>query len=386
MVKEMNDRIKKLREQSVNTVPRLSIERAKLVTEAYKKYAGKVSIPVLRALTFQYVLEHKTICINEGELIVGERGTGPQEAPTYPELCCHTVEDFDIMDKRDKIFFRASEETKRIQQEEIIPFWSGKAIRDLMFDHMTPDWKDCYEAGIYTEFMEQRAPGHTVAGGKIYQKGFLDFKKEIEQQLQALDYQNDAEAFDKQEELKAMAICCDAIITFAHRHAEKAKALAQTETDPVRRTELSAIAEVCSHVPAHAPRTFQEALQTYWFVHLSVITELNTWDSFCPGKLDLHLYPFYEREVREGSLTKSQAKELLQCFWIKFNNQPAPPKVGITLQESATYTDFCNINIGGIKPDGSDGVNDVSYLLLDTVEEMELLQPSTNVQISRKNP
>lgn len=386
MVKEMNDRIRKLREQSVNTVPRLSIERAKLVTEAYKKYAGKVSIPVLRALTFQYVLENKTICINEGELIVGERGTGPQEAPTYPELCCHTVEDFDIMDKRDKIFFRASEETKRIQQEEIIPFWSGKAIRDLMFDHMTPDWKDCYEAGIYTEFMEQRAPGHTVAGGKIYQKGFLDFKKEIEQQLQALDYQNDAEAFDKQEELKAMAICCDAIITFAYRHAEKAKALALNETDPVRRTELSAIAEVCSHVPAHAPRTFREALQTYWFVHLSVITELNTWDSFCPGKLDLHLYPFYEREVREGSLTKSQAKELLQCFWIKFNNQPAPPKVGITLQESATYTDFCNINIGGIKPDGSDGVNDVSYLLLDTVEEMELLQPSTNVQISRKNP
>ncbi|MDF2875094.1 MAG: cutC 6 [Sporomusa sp.] len=384
--KNVNSRVEKLREQSVTSVPRLSIERARLVTEAYKQYAGTVSIPVLRALTFKYLMENKSICINEGELIVGERGTGPQEAPTYPELCCHTVEDFDIMDKREKIFFRVDQETKRVQKEEIIPFWQGKAIRDLMFEQMTPAWKDCYEAGIYTEFMEQRAPGHTVAGGKIYQQGFLDFKKDIEKQLQVLDYQHDSEAYDKQEELRAMAICCDAVIAFAHRHADQARELADKEQDPARKKELEEIAEVCSHVPAYAPRTFREALQTYWFVHLSVITELNTWDSFCPGKLDIHLHPFYEREIQAKTLTREVAKELLQCFWVKFNNQPAPPKVGITLQESATYTDFCNINIGGIKPDGSNGVNEVSYLLLDIVEEMELLQPSTNVQISRKNP
>ncbi|WP_425060213.1 Trans-4-hydroxy-L-proline dehydratase [Sporomusa carbonis] len=382
----LSNRVAKLREQSVNTIPRLSIERARLVTEAYKKYAGKVSIPVLRALTFKYLMENKTICINEGELIVGERGTGPQEAPTYPELCCHTVGDFEVIDKREKIFFRVDEETKRIQREEIIPFWQGKAIRDLIFDQMTPAWKDCYEAGIYTEFMEQRAPGHTVADGKIYRKGFLDFKKDIEKKLQELDYQHDCQAYEKQEELRAMAICCDAIITYAQRHAEAASALASKEPDPVRKKELEEIAAVCRHVPAYAPRTFREALQTYWFVHLGVITELNTWDSFCPGKLDIHLYPFYEREIQAGTLTRDAAKELLECFWVKFNNQPAPPKVGITLQESATYTDFCNINIGGIKPDGTNGVNELSYLLLDIVKEMRILQPSTNVQISRKNP
>ncbi|SDE46135.1 trans-4-hydroxy-L-proline dehydratase [Sporomusa acidovorans] len=382
----VNDRIAKLREQSLNTVPRLSIERARLVTEAYQKHAGKVSVPVLRALTFKHLMENKTICINEGELIVGERGTGPQETPTYPELCCHTVEDFDVIDKRDKIFFRVDEETKHIQKEEIIPFWRGKAIRDLMFAQMTPAWKDCYEAGIYTEFMEQRSPGHTVAGGNIYQNGFLDFKKKIEKRLQTLDFQQDPEAYDKQEELTAMAICCDAIITFAHRHAAMAKELAGKEESPVRKRELEEIAEICSHVPAYAPRTFREALQMYWFVHLGVITELNTWDSFCPGKLDIHLYPFYERETKAGTLTREAAKELLKCFWVKVNNQPAPPKVGITLQESATYTDFCNINIGGIKPDGTNGVNEVSYLLLDVVQEMRILQPSTNVQVSRKNP
>ncbi|MBR0374961.1 MAG: formate C-acetyltransferase/glycerol dehydratase family glycyl radical enzyme, partial [Firmicutes bacterium] len=146
------------------------------------------------------------------------------------------------------------------------------------------------------------------------------------------------------------------------------------------------IAENCEWVPAHAPRTFYEALQMYFFIHLGVITELNTWDAYCPGKLDQHLYPFYKAEVEAGTLTREQAKEYLESWWVKFNNQPAPPKVGITLKESATYTDFCNINIGGVKPDGTDGVNDVSYLLLEVIEDMRILQPSTNVQISAKNP
>lgn len=384
--KVTNPRVQKLREQSINAIPRLSIERAQLVTEAYQNYAGTVSVPVLRALTFKHLMENKTICINDGELIVGERGTGPQEAPTYPELCCHTVEDFDVVDKREKIFFRVDEETKRVQREEIIPFWKGKAIRDLLMEQMTSAWKDCYEAGIFTEFMEQRAPGHTVADGKIYRIGFLEFKAMIEKRLAGLDFGQDPEAYDKQEQLKAMAICCDALIVYARRHADKARELAAKEQNSVRKQELLKIAEICEYVPAHAPRTFREALQTYWFVHLGVITELNTWDSFCPGKLDIHLYPFYARDLESGVLTRDYAKELLGCFWVKFNNQPAPPKVGITLQESATYTDFCNINIGGINPDGSNGVNDLSYLLLDMIQEMKILQPSTNVQISRKNP
>lgn len=382
----MNDRIAKLREQSVTTVPSLSIERAVLVTEAYQKYAGKISVPLLRALTFQHLMENKTIVINDGELIVGERGTAPQSAPTYPELCCHTTDDFDVIDQREKIFFRVDEETKRIQRDVIIPYWSGKSVRNLIFNQMTDDWKACYQAGIFTEFMEQRSPGHTVGGDQYYKKGFLDFKAEIENEIAALDFIHDPEAFDKQEELKAMAICCDAVITFGQRHRELALEMAAKEKDPVRKKELEEIGDVCGHVPAYAPRTFREAIQMYWFVHLSVITELNTWDAFCPGKFDQHLYPFYQKEVAAGTLDREKAKELLECFWVKANNQPAPPKVGITLKESGTYTDFCNINIGGIKPDGSDGVNELSYLFLEIIDEMRTLQPSTNVQISRKNP
>ncbi|WP_432666898.1 trans-4-hydroxy-L-proline dehydratase [Wukongibacter baidiensis] len=386
MRRGMNERVQSLREESVNAIPRISIERAELVTEAYKKYSRKVSIPVLRALTFMELCENKTICINDGELIVGERGTAPQATPTYPELCCHTLEDFQIMNDRKKISFKVDDEARKVQEEVIIPYWKGKSIRDLIFDQMTEEWVDGYEAGIYTEFMEQRSPGHTVEDGKIYKKGFLEFKKEIEDEIEKLDFIGDPEAYDKQEQLKAMAISCDAIIRFAERHAEKAEEMAMKETDEARKKELEEIAEVCRYVPANKPRSFREALQTYWFVHLSVITELNTWDAFCPGKLDQHLYPFYKKELEAGTLTRDEAKELLECFWVKFNNQPAPPKVGITLEESGTYTDFCNINIGGIEPDGTDGVNDVSYLLLEIIEDMRILQPSTNVQVSRKNP
>jgi len=251
---------------------------------------------------------------------------------------------------------------------------------------MSEDWKAAYEAGIYTEFMEQRAPGHTVLDDKIYRKGFLDFKADIENAKQKLDYHNDPDAYRKQKELEAMSICCDAIIRFAERHAEKAREMAQHETNPQRREELERIADVCSYVPAHSPRDFCEALQAYWFVHLGVITELNTWDSFCPGHLDQHLFPFYKHGLEDGTLTRDKAKELLECFWVKFNNQPAPPKVGVTAEESATYTDFANINVGGLRPDGSDGVNELSYLILDVIDEMRLVQPSSNIQLSKKSP
>ncbi|HDK27201.1 MAG TPA: glycyl radical protein [Candidatus Atribacteria bacterium] len=382
----MNKRVAKLREESLNTKPYISIERASLVTEAYKKYEGTVSYPVLRALAFQHLMEHKEVYIGEGELIVGERGGKPQATPTFPELCCHSLEDLELINNRQKISFAVSQEVKKVQKEKIIPYWKERSIRSRIFQEMASEWKECYMAGIFTEFMEQRAPGHTVADDKIYHKGFSDFIQDIERSMQNLDYLNDPEAYDKQEELKAMLICAKAIIRFAERYAKKALEMGEAEKNPQRKKELQKIAQVCSYVPAHPPRDFWEALQMYWFVHIGVISELNTWDSFNPGRLDQHLYPFYQKGLEEGTLTPEQARELLECFWIKFNNQPAPPKVGVTLAESGTYTDFANINNGGLKIDGSDGVNDLTYLILEVIDEMRLLQPSTNIQLSKKSP
>lgn len=377
----LSERIARLRQQSLDAVPTISAERAVLLTRSYRETEGQNLSPAMRhALAFQKVLEEKTIWIGEGELIVGERGPRPKATPTYPEVCCHTAEDLDTLHTRPITSYKVPEEDRRALVEEVLPYWQGRTQRERIFAAMEPEWLDAFEAGVFTEFMEQRAPGHTVLDDKIYRRGLLDFRAEIDRRLEG-----SCEP-DQAEELRAMRVCIDAVIRFAERHAELAERLAEQEPDPARRGELLRIAANCRRVPAHAPRDLWEALQMYWFIHLGVITEYNTWDSFNPGRLDQHLWPFYERGLAEGTLTEEQARELLQAFWVKFNNQPAPPKVGVTAQESGTYTDFCLINVGGVKPDGSDAVNPMTYLILDVIEEMRLLQPSSMVQISKKNP
>lgn len=383
----MNDRIKKLRDQSLRAINTFSAERAMLVTEFYKSgEAEKHSIPVQRALCFKYIVANKTICINEGELIVGERGPAPKATSTYPEVSLHTLPDLEILDSRPKVSFKVDDKTRKIYEDTIIPFWKGRTQRDRIFENLSDEWKQAYEAGVFTEFQEQRAPGHTVAGKKVFQKGMLDFKAEVEKALTNLDFKNDPRAIERREELKAMAIAADALILFANRYADELEKLALTEKNSVRKEELVEMARICRKVPANAPSTFHEMLQHYWFIHLGIITELNPWDSFNPGRLDQHLYPFYKRELDLGVLTQDYAVELLHAFWVKFNNHPSPPKMGVTAQESNTYTDFSLINLGGVKEDGSDAVNDLTYVLLDVIEEMRILQPSSMVQISKKNP
>ena len=382
---KMTDRVTRLREQSLNATETITAERAQLITQFYSGGEARgLSAPVLRAKAFEYLLRHKTICINDGELIVGERGPAPKATPTYPEISLHSVEDLDILNSREKVFFRVSDEVRKIYREEIIPFWKGRSNRDRIMERMTPEWLAAYKAGIFTEFQEQRAPGHTVLGYKMFHTGFLDLKKEIADATSRLDFCNDPEAYERAEELKAMDIACDAIIMYAGRHADALDALAAAEQDEKRRHELAGMADVCRRIPANAPQTFHEMLQHYWFIHLGVVTELNPWDSFNPGRLDQHLWPVYKKETDAGTITADEAYELLGCFWVKFNNHPSPPKIGITAQESNTYTDFCLINLGGVKPDGSDAVNEMSYILLDVIREMRIVQPSSMIQVSVK--
>lgn len=382
----MNERVQALRELSVTTQPHIDMERAKSETVTYKKYEGQLSVPELRAQVLYDYFATKTLYIGEGELIVGEKGDSPHGAPTFPELCCHTLEDMHVMNDRELISFSVKEEDYGYQEKEIIPFWEKRSTRSKILANMSDQWKDCYAAGIFTEFMEQRGPGHTVGSFKLYEKGFLDYKADIQASIDSLDYFHDTEAFEKRNQLRGMAKACDAIMLLGARYADYARELAKKENCDTRKAELLQIAANCDVVPAHKPQTFWQAIQMYWFVHLGVTTELNPWDAYSPGRFDQHLNPFYQKDVEEGILDEKKALELLECLWVKFNNQPAPPKVGITLKESSTYTDFANLNTGGITPDGQNGVNDVSYLILDCMDEMKLLQPSSNVQISRKTP
>jgi formate C-acetyltransferase len=380
-------RVQQLREQSLNAVEKISAERALLMTQFYKSdKARELSAPVKRAKAFEYLLKNKKICINGGELIVGERGPAPKETPTYPEISLHSMKDLEILNSREKVFFRVDEEVKNIYEKEIIPFWKGKSNRDRIMSLMTPEWINAYIAGLFTEFQEQRAPGHTVLGYKMFRTGFLKLKEEIKESVSALDFNKDMQASEKQEELKAMDIACDAIIMYANRHADELEKLVASEKNSERIDEFIKMAAVCRKVPANAPETVHEMLQHYWFIHLGVITELNPWDSFNPGRLDQHLYPVYKKEKETGSLSMDELYELLGCFWVKFNNHPSPPKMGVTASESNTYTDFCLINLGGVKPDGTDAVNEMSYILLDVIKEMRIIQPGSMVQISKKSP
>lgn len=362
------------------------MERARFFTEAYELYEGRVSTPELRALALMHYMENRVLYLGDDELIVGEKADRPQAAPTFPELCCHTDDDLRIMNDRELIPFKVVPEDREFQRQKVMPFWNGRAMRDKILSLMTDEWKACYEAGIFTEFMEQRGPGHTVGSGKIYEKGFLDYQADIDRAIEALDFSSDMDALKKLDELRAMRIACDAIMLLGERYRKLALQKLGVEENPARREELRLIADNLSVVPARKPETFHQAIQMYWFVHLCVTTEINPWDAYSPGRLDQHLFPFYKKDIAAETLTREGALELLECLWVKFNNQPAPPKVGITLKESGTYTDFANINTGGIAPNGACGVNDVSYLILDCMDEMRLLQPSSNVQIDKSTP
>ena len=380
------ERIKRLRRLSHSTQPHLDLERAKIETDVYKEYEGSVSVPVLRALVLKEYFSKKTLYLGDDELLVGEKGKDPQCSPTFPELCCHTIEDMHIMNDRKLVNFTVTEDDLKLQEEEIIPYWKNRAVREHLLKAMTQEWRDCYEVGMFTEFMEQRGPGHTAGGKNFYIKGYGDYKKEIEQAIKELDYFNDPEAYDKEQELRAMDICCDAIIILGKRYHDLALEKAAEEKDPVRKAELEQIAANCAVVPEHKPETYWQALQMYWFTHLGVTTELNPWDAFTPGRLDQHLIPFYEKDTAAGTLDDTRALELLECLWVKLFNSPAPVKVGVTLKESGTYVDFANINSGGVKEDGTDAVNAVSYLILDCMEDMRQNQPNSNVQISKVTP
>ena len=382
----MNERIRRLQQQNFDTPTTLSIERALIETEFYKHNYGTMPIAVLRARNFYEICKKKTIYIGEDELIVGERGPLPKAVPTFPELTCHSVEDLHTLNERELQRYTISQEDIDTYEREVIPYWKGKTQRERIFNHVSKEWEEAYHAGVFTEFMEQRAAGHTAMDGKMYHEGLLDVKARIEKKIASLDYIYDPEATDKQQELEAMAISCDAAILFAERHAELADQMAAKEQNPQRKAELKKIADVCRWVPAHAPRDLWEAIQMYWFVHLGTVTELNGWDSMNPGHIDQHLWPFYQKGMADGTLTRDQAKELISCLWIKFNNQPAPPKVGVTALESGTYNDFTNINIGGVDREGKSATNELSYMILEIQEELHQLQPGLSIHIAENTP
>ena len=193
----MNERTARLRQETLDAVPTVSGERAALMTEFYKENLGRWSAPVLRARAFRFLCEKKTIWIGDGELIVGERGPRPKAVPTYPELTCHSLDDLRILDSRPKTRYRVPPDCVELYERTVIPYWRGRSLRDRMFGMLPGAWRAAYDAGVFTEFMEQRSPGHTVLDDKIYTKGLVDFLAEISRAAKDLDFMEAARLRDE---------------------------------------------------------------------------------------------------------------------------------------------------------------------------------------------
>lgn len=382
----LTDRILRLKEKSRDAEVWIDPERAQIVTDFYSKNAGKYSIPVLRALSFKNLMEKKELYLGDEELIVGERGRAPKLIPTFPEIACHSAQDLNVLNSQNRIPYNVSPKTIDIYKKDVIPYWEGASLRDKMFDQLSDEWQTIYNCGLITETMEQRAPGSMALDARLFSMGLTKAKQEIDEAIENLDFLNDFQATEKREQLTAMAITCDAMMNYAQRYARLLETKASQETDPRRKKELEKMADVCGHVPMNKPRDLWEVLQMSWFMHIGVITESNGWDACNPGHIDRNFYPYYKKSLGEGLLDEALAKELLCAWWIKYNNHPAPAKYGVSALESGTYNDFVNISLGGITEDGKDAVNDLSYLFLEILDEIEFIQPQAHVLLSRMNP
>ena len=379
------DRITHLVDNLYAKMPVIESARAKLVTESYKETEDEPII-TRRAKAFAHILHNIPIIIRDEELIVGSSTLAPRGCQTFPEYSFQWLEDeLDTVATRTADPFYISEETKA-DLREVHKYWKGKTTSELATSYMAPEAILAIDHNIFT-------PGNYFYNGvghvtvKYEEVLAIGYEGIIAKAQKELDESNvgDGDYAKKSRFLEAVILSCQAVIDYAHRYAELAEQMAYQCQDPTRKQELLQIASNCTRVPEKGARNFYEACQSFWFVQQLIQME-SSGHSISPGRFDQYMYPFYKADLEAGRITEDEAQELLECLWVKFNNQPAPPKVGITLKESSTYTDFANINTGGITEDGKDGVNEVSYMILDCMDEMKLLQPSSNVQISRKTP
>jgi len=364
--------------------PEIRPERALHATESYIESEG-LPIEIRRAKMLEKVLTEAPVKIREGELIVGCKTPRPLGSPLYPEVACDwIIKEIDTIGERKEAPFTVSEKTKNLLKKKVFQYWKGRQVYNRIMEAVPKEVKDTIDEGVFFHYYLNRTIGHiTVNYEKVIRKGLNQIKREIEEELANVDFEQ-RECFKKMNLLKAMLIVSDATVKFAKRYADEARRLAKLEVRPNRRVELERIGEVCDHVPANPARTFHEALQSFWFTHLILNLETNSY-AISPGRFDQYMYPYYQRDCGDGRLSKEDAKELLECLWVKFNELTVA-KEGGTAKASITYADFQNLNLGGQTPEGLDATNELSYLCLDVAAELRLIQPQLSVLISSKTP
>ena len=380
-------RTKKLNNEVLAVKPEICVERARLVTRSYRETEPEPMV-IRRAKAIAKVLREMTVFIQRDQLIAGTQASSLRAAPLFPETEAeYLAKEIDLFEKREQDRLIVRPEVKRELLEEILPYWKSRNIKEVALAAMPARTRELallphqiFSVGIHLT----GSIGHVLVNyGKVLEKGILGLKTEIVEKIRALDL-TDPDEGKKFSFYEAELILCDAIVDWAARYAGEAERLAAIENDPRWKRELETIARVCSRVPAGAASGFREAVQSFWFTHLLLYIEQDGL-AVSPGRFDQYMFPFYERSVEDGSITKEEAQELLECLWIKFTEimraydfECAKYYAGFSISE--------NVVLGGQDRKGRDATNELSYMCLDAEAHTRLSQPNLGVRVHPNTP
>jgi len=363
-------------------MPKLTSERAEIITKAYKETEGEHPI-LRRAKVLERLLQEMTIYIQPHELIVGNLGPEPVSAPVYPEGGVdHILNEMHSYETRPGDKFRVSEDVRK-KLETILPWWSGRTLKDLALSLMTESSKLANDTGLICfENMLISGVGHFLPNyEKILEQGYNGMARIIEGKLHLLRLENPND-FEKRIFYHAALVCCRAVKTFARRYQAYAERLAESEETSSRKKELQQIANALDHVPANPARTFHEALQALWLVHVVHHIDSNGY-GVTLGRIDQYLYPYFKEDISQGILNRNKAKSLLISFWLKcseilklYSNKSARLYAGFPVTDPP--------ELGGLTPEGEDATNELSELILEVEEAIRLPQPDVAVLWTHK--
>lgn len=381
---QKSPRIQGLIDHLYATKPQIEADRAVLLTESYKQTENEPII-TRRAKAFKHILENIPITIRPGELVVGSATKAPRSCQVFPEYSFDWLEsEFETIEKRSADPFHISEETKNTLHE-VYKYWKGRTTSELASVYMTEETRRSIDHNIFTPGNYfYNGIGHvTVNYGKVLKMGFRGIINEAKAELANCKI-TDADYNKKSHFLNAVIMSCEAVITFARRYAKLALELSDKETDPTRKLELLVIAHNCSVVPENGATSFYEAIQAFWFVQMLLQTE-SSGHSVSPGRFDQYMYPYYEKDIKSGVITREFAQELMDCIWVKLNDL-TKVRDSASAEGFAGYGVFQNLIAGGQDKDGLDATNDLSFMCINATMHVLLPQPSFSVRVWNGSP
>ena len=374
----LTKRMKDFREEVLDEKPYIDAERAILATEAYKENLNQPRVMV-RAKMLEKILDHMSIYIEDKSLLAGNQATKNRNAPIFPEYTMEfVINELDQFEKRDGDVFYITEKTKE-QLREIAPFWENNNLRARGEALLPEEVRVFMETGVFgMEGKLNAGDAHLAVNyERILKDGLKGYEKRVKECKASLDLTS-PDSIDKYCFYNAVLIVLDAVRTFANRYSVLAKNLAERELDLERKIELLEISKICAKVPYEPAETFQEAVQSVWFIQLILQIESNG-HSLSYGRFDQYMYPYYDRDIKNGNITEAEALELLTCLWIKTLTINKVRSQAHTLS-SAGSPMYQNVTIAGQTTDKKDAVNDLSFLVLKSVAQTRLTQPNLTVR------